>query len=590
MFKFCTKIILLTFFLCISIAANAIALTYSIHGLPKDIEENVKALLNSDLKTHELLTKQDMQQVIDNAPSIIEKGVEPYGYFKAVITPRRVHMVDKDPDQWQASYNITLGTPLKITNLTVRVSGPGSDLPEFKTLFKNLPLKQGQIFKMKDYDDTKDKLSIIAAEKGFLAAKFPTHQIIIDEKKYTCNIVLKFDTGSQFYFGPVTFSGSTYSKHFLERYVNFKPGDKYTSQALLDLQKDLNSSVYFSSVSAHPQDQNIIGDEIPILVELKPRKAKHYSFGLGFGTDTGVRGTAGFDWYHITNTGNYFKSFLQLSEVQSTLQARYVIPGKHPATDQYFLAAALDQQRINRNRGTTEKISLGRVDAYKEWQRTLSLSYQFDQYSINEAPYEHTHLLVPSFTLQRSHVDSIIFPRKGYSVNFNALGSIKALASSTNIAQATFDTQWVFSPFDRSRILLRGNLGATAVSDLDKLPLSMRFFAGGAQSVRGYDYQDLGPGRYLLVGSAEYQHQITGNWWGAAFFDAGNAVNNFRNPKGSFVGRQPSSINLAHILKTSAGIGIVYASPVGPIELTLAKPLTDAKKEAKIQFVMGANL
>ncbi len=77
-----------------------------------------------------------------------------------------------------------------------------------------------------------------------------------------------------------------------------------------------------------------------------------------------------------------------------------------------------------------------------------------------------------------------------------------------------------FSPTDDSRVILRTDLGYTAVHDFNDLPLSLRFYAGGSQSVRGYEYQALGlpdGGRYLVVGSAEYQHQIYGNWNAAVF-------------------------------------------------------------------------
>ena len=192
--------------------------------------------------------------------------------------------------------------------------------------------------------------------------------------------------------------------------------------------------------------------------------------------------------------------------------------------------------------------------------------------------------------LQRTHADNMIFPRHGYSISFSTLGALKALASSSSFIQGTVDTQWVFSPFKPSRIIMRANLGMTATEDINMVPLSLQLFAGGAQSIRGYDYQELGPGKYLMVGSIEYQHKIKGQWWGAIFFDTGNAVNSFHDLKQNFVGASPPSGNQSQLLKTSAGVGIVYVSPVGAIEATIAKPLNDDSKTFKLQIVMGANL
>ena len=111
--------------------------------------------------------------------------------------------------------------------------------------------------------------------------------------------------------------------------------------------------------------------------------------------------------------------------------------------------------------------------------------------------------------------------------------------------------KYIFSPTDDSRILLRTDLGYTVVHDFNDLPLSLRFFAGGTQSVRGYEYQSLGVpdgGRYLAVGSVEYQHLIIGNWSAAAFWDEGNAFDNFNQG-----------------LDRGVGVGIVYKTPIGQI-------------------------
>jgi len=121
--------------------------------------------------------------------------------------------------------------------------------------------------------------------------------------------------------------------------------------------------------------------------------------------------------------------------------------------------------------------------------------------------------------------------------------------------------------------LLRGDLAYTTVHDLDSFPLSLRYYAGGTQSIRGYKFQSLGPGRYLEVGSVEYQHKIIGNWSGAAFYDVGNATD-----------------HTTARLQEGAGFGIVWKSPVGPMELVVAKALNKRGRPNQIQFNMGPDL
>src|SRR5690606_3606627 len=111
----------------------------------------------------------------------------------------------------------------------------------------------------------------------------------------------------------------------------------------------------------------------------------------------------------------------------------------------------------------------------------------------------------------------------------------------------------------RSRILLRGSVGAMEVDAFDELPPDLRFFCGGDRSVRGFDYQAIGSvnsagdvigGNNKLEGSVEVEHYFKRDWGAAAFVDAGDA---FRG--GDF------SVNVG------VGLGLRWKSPVGVLRL-----------------------
>ena len=126
--------------------------------------------------------------------------------------------------------------------------------------------------------------------------------------------------------------------------------------------------------------------------------------------------------------------------------------------------------------------------------------------------------------------------------------------------------------------------GWTIKDDFSDLPFSVRYFAGGDGSVRGYDYKSLGPtdddgdvvgGANKLVGSIEFDAQIYGNWSAAVFADSGNAFNSFRTMS----------------LKTSVGTGIRWYSPLGPVRFDVAFPLdSDASDSWRIHISLGPDL
>ncbi|HAI23845.1 MAG TPA: outer membrane protein assembly factor, partial [Alcanivorax sp.] len=119
-------------------------------------------------------------------------------------------------------------------------------------------------------------------------------------------------------------------------------------------------------------------------------------------------------------------------------------------------------------------------------------------------------------------------------------------------------------------------------SDVTELPASIRFFAGGDASVRGFAYESLGPldndgevigGRHLLVGSLEYDHPISEQWSLAVFTDAGNAFNNFDD----------------YEIRHSAGFGVRWRSPLGPIRVDFARGIEEGR-EWRLHLSMGPDL
>ena len=114
------------------------------------------------------------------------------------------------------------------------------------------------------------------------------------------------------------------------------------------------------------------------------------------------------------------------------------------------------------------------------------------------------------------------------------------------------------------------------------MPSSLRFFAGGDQSIRGFGYQTISPvdetgqltgARYLSVGSLEYAHPVAEKWRLASFVDTGTATNDYRDP-----------------LKVGSGFGVRWISPLGPIRFDLAFGVSETKIPWRLHFGLGAEL
>ncbi len=561
--------------------------SFQVSGIQGPVLENVQKSVESlPRRLPEKASAAEINALFDQINTTVKKALAPYGYFTPAVN---IQKRQPKKDEWLIRIQIQAGPQTTINTIHVDVMGAGAKEKTLQKALADFPLKAGMPLDTDVYEQSKKKFLSLANAAGYMSPNFKQHEIKVNKMTHRADIDLVFDTGPQYYFGGVRFNQSYYQDSFLQRFPQFKEGDTYSPASVLKLQENLTGTPYFSMVSVDPK-QNPDDTNIPIWVDLTPSKAQSYNLGVGYGTDTGPRLTASWEQRHVTDTGQYLKTFLQLSTIQSTFDARYIIPGKDPVNEQYYIGLSYLQQSPNTSNGRTEKVSWGKQQLWGDWTLSSSLSLQHDRYSLWGAPYEDTSMLLPSLTLYRGHYDDVVFPRNGYSTSLTVRGASKPTYSDTNFAQAEFIPRFILSPFDFSRIVLRGDFGYTAITDPNDLPLSLQFLAGGSDSIRGYDYQQLGPGRYLFVGSAEYQQQVYKQWWGTVFMDAGNAVNSLKNPQNNPLGPDEPHVDLGELLKRSVGIGVMYASPVGPIELTIAKPLGPDTSGISVQFIMGGNI
>ena len=161
-------------------------------------------------------------------------------------------------------------------------------------------------------------------------------------------------------------------------------------------------------------------------------------------------------------------------------------------------------------------------------------------------------------------------------------GSAESLGSDTSFLRVEGQAKWVRRVLPRSRVILRAAAGAAITDGFLELPPSVRFFAGGDDSIRGYDFESLGPtdadghvigGTGKLVVSTEYELDVRPKWSVAAFVDSGNAFDDF---------------DLEPL--TGAGIGFRWQSPVGPVRVDLARPLNGVDRDVRLHVTFGPDL
>src|SRR5690606_23465332 len=126
-----------------------------------------------------------------------------------------------------------------------------------------------------------------------------------------------------------------------------------------------------------------------------------------------------------------------------------------------------------------------------DWTFSQSLSYLTEDFEV-AAQTGRSRLLMPGLSWSRLRADSPVRPDRGSRIDLELRGASDTLGSDTSFVQAVTSTKWIWPGPNGARWLVRGAFGMTRKSEFSELPPSVRFFAGGDASVRGYKFKSLG--------------------------------------------------------------------------------------------------
>jgi translocation and assembly module TamA len=573
--------IILALLLPISFISNLYATPHTVQiniiGIKnKLLLENITGYLSIGQKSSSLSTGR-IKGLHKRASKEIKRALQAFGYYHVTVKAKLQRL---KPKAWQATYAINLGKAITITKVDIRILGEAKNDLSFQQL--TFPLSKVTILEHVKYKETKQLLRKLAEERGYFDAEFLKHEIRVNKQTYSAEISLIFDTKKRYRFGEVIFPQDWFDESLLQRYLTFKPGDFYTSSKFVAFKNALMHSGYFDRVDVDIlRAAKTVNQHLPIKVKLGLRKKTKYAIGLGYGTDTGVRGSLEWKRRYLNRYGHRFTIKAAQAEIGQTAIARYILP-RAWHKDQFFsITAFYKNEHILTS--DSEIFSLGLNQNSKN--KIFGLKYHDEKYIIGSDS-GHAKLLIPSINWSYINADDRIYTRQGHKISMDILGALNYIGSNTSFLQLRLNGKLIRPLFNKGRIITRGQFAYSFVSlvkgQFNDLPPSIRFFAGGDRSIRGYDYQSLGPkniqgivigGKNLLIGSIEYEYQILDKYYLAAFYDVGNAFNDFSDP-----------------FKHGVGLGIRWRSPVGLIRVDVATALEEEGFPLRLHITIGPDL
>lgn len=486
------------------------------------------------------------------------------GYFSP-----HIELVARD-DTWVIV--VTPGERARVTRVDLELRGDVTS-PAWQARSEAVraawSLRQGMPFTQSAWDAAKTAVLRTLRERDFAAAQLVDSRADVDPDQATVALSVVLDSGPPFRLGQLDITGlERYDAALVERYSRLDAGTPYDAERLFELQRALQSTPYFSSVTVEVDTDPAKAAAAPVKVQVREAQTKHVGLGAGYSSNTGARGEITYSDVNLFGSAWQFGSGLRLEQRRQLIYGDVFLP---PTAKDYRDGFGALYERSDIASLRLSRSALGAVRSRVKGRVEVRWSLQFEQEHIREEELSRLgrRALSLNYSWTYRDVDNPLDPRRGYTLNLQAGGGAKALLSTQNFTRGIVRAQVWWPVGERDVLTARGEVGYTATPGLLDVPQSWLFRTGGAQSVRGYAYQSLGVnsdgttvgGRVLGVASLEYTHWFGGNWGAAAFVDTGNATDSWQDFK----------------LVTGYGLGVRWRSPAGPLAFDLAWGERDRK-------------
>ena len=582
--------LLATAALCLSAAAAQAAVVgkVEIRGLDEAMTENVRLSLSLVESIGKDVSGRRMAYLVREAEDETREALAPFGYYSPEI------QVERDRSNGVVTITVIPGEPVRVRNSTVAIEGGAERDRYMREEVAAFAPGPGAIFDSSLYESSKTRISRRLAERGYFDADFLSRRVEVTRAEHAADIDLRWSSGVRYDMGHVGFEqtpNQIIDPALLGKLVYWDEGSYYHQGKLDRLRTSLVSLDYFSRIEIEPRtDEAAVADDgskrVPVKVTLTPAKRSIYTAGLSYGTDSGAGVRLGLERRYVNQRGHKALAQIDFAQKRKTATVQYRIPAFAWLDGWYTASVQLaDEQTDYMDNRRVEFVASrsGQVDRKLNAVASLHVLRERWAYTgdLDHPGYRYGSFTFPSLRAEYVDADDRLYPRNALGGSVLLRGAHEGLGSDAGFLQAHARASWFKGVGTRSRLIVRGELGHTFTGEVVDMPPSLRFFAGGDRSIRGYGYREVGPrigdfglgGKNVVTTSLEFERYFNESWGAAVFVDSGSAFN----------GKDPD-------MHTGVGIGVRWRSPVGPVRIDIARGLDDPRSPFTIGLNIGADL
>ena len=551
---------------------------FEVSGIKGQLLDNVSFYLEK--VKNESATKQLKRHSLEQ----IKNSLKALGYYEPQIKLSFEQEGDADEKSVILKVEIDQGTEIRISNLNIHLQGEGKGDKALTQIIKKLPLVQGEVINHALYEKSKSMIESQLLELGYFDAQWQTNELGISLRDHSSVITFDINTGPRYTYGPIVISSDTPAVKYIRSLASFKTGEAYQANIISQYNLDIASTPYFKSVRVYADIENRENKQIPIKVDVLHKPANSYEVGGGFSTDLGAKARIKWSKPWVGTEGHYFDTDAVVTELEKEFEFAYTVPVDDPVDDvwRYAFGYKSEDNSDTQKYIRTLTTQLQRQWVTKSnWVRTAFIKHEREDYEIAEEA-DTTEMVLPGISFAKKKTKGGTTPFWGNQWLLSTEVGLDDVFSDTDLLKLQFQTALLRTFRNNHLFYVKSKLGAILVEDINDVPASMRFFAGGDQSIRGFKYESVSPedeegnlvgGKYLVTGTLEYNYQFAPSWRAALFVDGGTATNDFSED-----------------LQVGAGIGIRWLTPVGPIRIDHAWAITDENNSTRLSVTIGPEI
>lgn len=543
-----------------------------------------------------------------------------HGYLRVQVTTSQAQITPNRKAVY-ITFIIKEGVPYTVKSVDLQgdLILPRADYDKFVTI------KPGDTFNRQQVMKTQKDITDFLGSQGYMLASVSIRPEVNDTLH---NVVLVFDVqpGKRVYIRHITFSDNNRTNDVvLRREMQQMEAAPASTVALNESKHRLSLLPYIKDVTMSVQPVPDANNQVDVNYQVKEDSSAQATFKVGYSQDYGTIIGAGVNQKNFFGTGNT----LGINFSQSHYQQFYGIDYTNPYYTEdgisrsfNFALSKVDPAGAGLNNGyTTNEFDLGvmygipigqQKNVYSNIQ--TGIMYQNTLVNLSSSGIPNQVLDFVSrhgrrfqeadikLGFSRDSRDKAIFPTSGNLQTIVADGYAPLDSSSLSYYMLNYAGKWYFPLSDQFIVISRANLGyGNGFHGINDFPFFKNYYAGGIDSIRGYDGFSLGPkdsngnpfgGNMLLDASIGliFPNYLTDNLRTSAFIDGGNVYSSKNNRSFGGNGTGGNSTNSGPP-RYSLGVEADWITPLGPIEIAVSKPLNKrpGDNEDIFQFALGAN-